>query len=153
MQTMAGGSGLTLDIDGTLIAAVKGDAQPTYEGFRGYHPLVGGCTELGLFVGSRFRHGNTAPPEQLASFIHQCLSNSPGTFSTIRINSVGYNQFVLGDFFNNARRFYLTADHDSVVMQAIYNIPKNTWKQGQNTDGTRAYYQLADDRSRPATVS
>ncbi len=31
MQTMVGGSGLTLDIDGTLIEANKGDAQMTYK--------------------------------------------------------------------------------------------------------------------------
>lgn len=58
---MSGGSGLTLDIDGTLIEADKGDAQMTYKDFRGYHPLVGGCVELGLFAGSRFQHGNAAP--------------------------------------------------------------------------------------------
>jgi hypothetical protein len=144
IQTMTGGSGLTLDLDGTLIEADKGDAQLTYKGFRGYHPLVGGCTELGLFVGSRFQHGNATPQEELVSFIHQCLSNAPGTFATIRIDSAGYNQFVLGDCFENARRFSITADHDSAVMQAVYEIPKNAWKQGQNKDGTRADYQLAE---------
>ena len=67
IQTMTGGSGLTLDLDGTLIEADKGDAQLTYKGSRGYHPLVGGCTELGLFVGSRFQHGNATPHSPLAS--------------------------------------------------------------------------------------
>jgi hypothetical protein len=144
IQTMTGGSGLTLDIDGTLIEADKGDAQLTYKGFRGYHPLVGGCTELGLFVGSRFQHGNAVPQEELVSFIHQCVSNSPGTLSTIRSDSAGYNQFVINDCFENARRFSITADHDSAVLRAVYDIPKNAWKQGQNTDGTRADYQLAE---------
>ena len=80
IQTLTGGSGLTLDIDSTLIEAHKGDAQPTYKGFRGYHPLVGGCTDLGLFVGSRFQPGNAAPQEHLVSFIQQCLKNAPGHF-------------------------------------------------------------------------
>ena len=144
IQTLTGGSGLTLDIDSTLIEADKGDAQPTYKGFRGYHPLVGGCTDLGLFVGSRFQPGNAAPQEHLVSFIQQCLKNAPGTFSTIRIDSAGFNQFVLGDCFDNARRFSITADHDSAVMQAVHDIPQNAWKQGQNADGTRADYQIAE---------
>jgi hypothetical protein len=144
IQTMTGGSGLVLDIDGTLIEADKGDAQMTYKGFRGYHPLVGGCTDLGLFVGSRFQHGNAVPQEDLVSFIQQCISNAPGTFSTIRSDSAGYNQFVLNDCFDNGRRFSITADHDSAVMRAVSDIPKNAWKQGQNTDGSRADYQLAE---------
>ena len=144
IQTLTGGLGLTLDIDGTLIEADKGDAQQTYKDFRGYQPLVGSCTELGLFVNSRFQHGNVAPQEHLVSFIQQCLSNAPGTFSTIRIDSAGFNQFVLNDCFESARPFCITADHDSALMQAVSNIPKNAWKQGQNKDSTRADYQLAE---------
>ncbi len=144
IQTLTGGSGLTLDIDSTLIEADKGDAQLTYKGFRGYHPLVGGCTDLGLFVGSRFEPGNAVTQEHLVSFIAQCLKNSPGTFSTVRIDSIGFNQFVINDCFDNSRRFTITADHDSAVMQAVSDIPKNAWKQGQNADGSRADYQIAE---------
>lgn len=91
MQTISGGSGLTLDIDGTPIEADKGDAKMTYKDFRGYHPLVGGSVELGLFAGSRFQHGNAVPQQELVSFIDQCMTNLPGTFSTIRLDSAGYN--------------------------------------------------------------
>lgn len=69
IKTMTGGHGLTLDIDGTLIEADKGDAEMTYKGFRGYHPLVGGSVELGLFVGSRFQHGNACTTRG-SCFIH-----------------------------------------------------------------------------------
>jgi hypothetical protein len=144
VQTLTGTSGLVLDIDSTLIEADKGDAQPTYRGFRGYHPLVGGCTELGLLVGSRFQPGNAVTQEHLVSFIHQCLKNAPGTFSTIRMDSIGFNQFVLNDCFNNGRRFSVTADHDSAVMDAVHKIPKNAWKQGRNADGTKADYHVAE---------
>jgi hypothetical protein len=144
IQTLTGGSGHVLDIDSTLIEADKGDAQPTFKGFRGYHPLVGGCTDLGLFVGSRFEPGNAVTQEHLVSFIGQCLKNLPGTFSTIRIDSIGFNQFVINDCFDNGRRFTITADHDSAVMQAVADIPKNAWKQGQNVDGTKADYQFAE---------
>jgi len=144
IQNITSPSGLVLDIDSTLIEADKGDAQPTYRGFRGYHPLVGGCTELGLFVGSRFQHGNAVTQEHLVSFIHECLTNAPGTFSTIRLDSIGFNQFVMNDCYDNKRCFSITADHDSAVMQAVREIPKNAWKQGHYVDGTRADYHVAE---------
>ena len=144
IQTMSGGSGLTLDIDGTLIEADKGDAQMTYKDFRGYHPLVGGSVELGLFAGSRFQHGNAVPQQELVSFIHECDNNLPGTFSTIRSDSAAYNHFVINDCFANGRRFTITADHDSAEMQALSRIPQNAWKQGCFDDGTKANYEVAE---------
>ena len=144
IQTMTGGTGLTLDIDGTLIEADKGDAQMTYKDFRGYHPLVGGSVELGLFAGSRFQHGNAVPQEELVSFIHQCLNNLPGTFSTIRSDSAAYNHFVITDCFANGRRFTITADHDVAVMATVAKIRKTAWKQGKNDDGTTAPYDVAE---------
>lgn len=123
LNTMTGGSGLTLDIDGTIIEADKGDAEMSYKGLRGYHPLLGACTELGLFVGSRFQQGNAAPQEELVSFIHQCEKNLPGRFTTVRSDSAGYN---------------------SAVMERIQHISRNAWKQGRNADGSEADYHVAE---------
>lgn len=144
IQTLTGGSGLVLDIDGTLIEADKGDATMTYKDFRGYHPLVGGSIELGLFVGSRFQQGNAAPQQELVSFINDCITNSPGTFSTIRIDSAGYNQFVINDCFAHRRRFSITADHNVSVMAALAGYSKSAWIQGKHEDGTNADYDLAE---------
>ena len=144
IQTMASSSAQTLDIDGTLIEADKGDAKMTYKGFRGYHPLLGGSVEMGLFMGSLFQQGNLSPQEGLVEFIHLCLSNAPGTFSTIRSDSGGYNHYVINDCFNNGLRFSITADHDCAVMDVIGKIPENDWKQGRNDDGSPADYQVAE---------
>jgi hypothetical protein len=133
-----------LDIDGTLIEADKGDATMTYKDFRGYHPLVGGSVEAGLFVGSRFQQGNAVPQQELVSFINEYTTNAPGTFSTIRIDSAGYNHFVINDCFTHSRRFSITADHDCAVLEAVSNISEDAWKQGRFDDGTRADYQLAE---------
>ena len=138
MQTMTGGSGLILDIDGTIIEADKGDALMSYKGLRGYHPLLGYCSELGLFVGSQFQHGNVSPQAGLVEFIHRCLNNLPGTFSTIRSDSAAYNHFVINDCLANGRRFSITADHDTAVIEALGRIPENAWKQGRYDDGSHA---------------
>jgi hypothetical protein len=143
-NTMTGGSGLTLDIDGTIIEADKGDAEMSYKGIRGYHPLLGACTELGLFVGSRFQQGNAAPQEELVSFIHHCEKNLPGRFSTVRSDSAAYNSPVINDCFSCNRRFTITADQDTAVMERVRKIAKNAWQQGRNHDGSKADYHVAE---------
>ena len=144
---MTGGSssGLTLDIDGTLIEADKGDAKFTYKGFRSYHPLVGGSIELGLFVGSRFQQGNVSPQADLVGFIdEECLKNMPGTFTTIRSDSAGYNSEVINYCFDNNLRFTITADHDCAVMESVSTIPESEWNRGINDDGSTASYQVTE---------
>jgi hypothetical protein len=144
LNTMTGGSGLTLDIDGTIIEADKGDAQMSYKGVRGYHPLLGACVELGLFVGSRFQQGNAAPQEELVSFVHHCEKHLPGRFTTVRIDSAGYNSAVINDCFARHRRFTITADHDCAVMNRVQKISPIAWKKGRNPDGTAADYHVAE---------
>jgi hypothetical protein len=140
-----GGSNHTLDIDGTLIEADKGDAAMTYKGFRGYHPLLGGCIEMGLFTGSLFQQGNLSPQEGLVDFITQCTKNVPGTFSTVRSDSAAYNYHVINYCFENNLRFSITADRDIAVMEAINKIPESDWIEGKNDDdGSPTGYQVAE---------
>ena len=144
ITNLASGSGETLDIDGTFIEAEKGDAVINYEGVRGYFPLLGGCTALGLFTGSHFQHGNAAPQASLVDFIDECRSNVPGTFSCVRIDSAGYNVDVIKHCFAENLRFSITADQDVAVMEAIHNIPDSAWQQGVLRDGVPAPYQVAE---------
>jgi len=144
VRTMTFERDLTLDSDTTLIAAVKGDAAMSYEGFRAYNPLVGICAELGLFVDARFQQGNVSPQSKLHVFIEQCTTILPNRIRTVRVDSAGYNHDVMNFCFDNSLQFSITADHDSAVMAAIGNIPKKAWKQGVSDDGTPAEYEVAE---------
>src|SRR5437016_1135618 len=141
---VGGGIGHTLDIDGTLIEAEKGDAEMTYKGFRGYHPLVGGCVEHGLFTGSLFQQGNLSPQQGLVDFISECRANAPGVFSTLRSDSAAFNHHVINYCFENNLRFSITADRDVAVMQAISKIGESDWIDGKNDDGSPTGYQVAE---------
>lgn len=144
IEALTKGSKLTLDIDGSFIAADKGDAVMTYKWFRGYHALLAGCTEMGLFTLSRFQQGNATPQGALATFVQECRAKYPGRFSTLRSDSAAYNSEVINYCFENAMRFSITADLDSAVRSAIANIPKTAWKQGYNADGAKSQYQVAE---------
>jgi hypothetical protein len=144
VRTMTFERDLTLDIDTTLIASDKGDAEVCYEGFRAYNPLVGVCTELGLFAAARFQQGNVSPQSDLPSFLEHCTTLLPNRISTVRSDSAGYNHDVMNFCFEHRLRFTITADHDEAVMRAIATIPKKAWKQGVSDDGSPAPYELAE---------
>jgi len=131
---IGGGNAHTLDIDGTLIEADKGDAEMSYKGFRAYHPMLGGCVEHGFFTGSLFQQGNLSPQQGLVDFIIQCRKNAPGFFSTVRSDSAAFNHHVINYCFDNNLRFSITADHDVAVMEAINKIPESEWIEGKNDD-------------------
>jgi len=116
----------------------------SYKGLRGYHPLLGFCSELCLFVGSQFQQGNASPQTGLVAFIHRCINQLPGTFSTVRSDSAGYHHFVMNDCVAHGRRFSITAGHDAAVIETLRRIPENAWKQGRYDDGTTAEYEVAE---------
>jgi hypothetical protein len=105
------GIGLTLDVDATVIEADKGDAQYTYKEMRGYQPLLAACVEIGLFVSSRFQHGNVNTQGDLVSFIEECGGLMPSRVKTVRSNSAGYNHQVVKTMVDNHLYFTITADH------------------------------------------
>lgn len=50
----------TVDEDATLIESHKRTAKPTYEGYRGYQPMLAVWAESGLILADEFRDGNVA---------------------------------------------------------------------------------------------
>jgi hypothetical protein len=48
----------TVDQDATIIASHKQQALPTYEGTRGYQPMLAVWAETGLVLADQFRDGN-----------------------------------------------------------------------------------------------
>lgn len=53
----------TVDVDATIIESVKREAKPTYEGTRGYQPLLALWAEMDLALADEFRDGNV-PAQQ-----------------------------------------------------------------------------------------
>jgi hypothetical protein len=48
----------TIDLDATVIESWKQEAQPTYQGGRGYQPMLALWAEMNLIVADEFRNGN-----------------------------------------------------------------------------------------------
>jgi hypothetical protein len=143
-QSIPKNRNLVLDIDGTLIEADKGDALKTYKGFRGYHPVLLGSVEFGLFVSSHFLPGSAAPQAELAEFLQQCRTRFKDRFTAMRSDSAGYNSTFINYCYQEKIHFSITADLDPAVMTTIGEIPETAWKRGIDRRGIPEDYEVAE---------
>lgn len=88
---------LILDIDSTLIQSDMQMAKMTYDGFRGFNPLLGMVRGGGLNLPafSVFRLGNESPQKHNVSLVRKNVrflkTHLPQTPTVVRSDSAGYN--------------------------------------------------------------
>ncbi len=86
---------LVLDIDTTMIVSEKGDAERGYTHERGYNPLMGACTQVGVFFPPRFQQGNISPQTDLTTYIDECRHALRDHITMVRSDSAAYNHDVI----------------------------------------------------------
>ena len=92
---------LILDIDSTLIASEMKMAKMTYDGFRGFNPLLGMIRAGGMKMAafSVFRQGNQAPQSHNVSLVRKTVDylkrHLPSTPIVLRSDSAGYNHALM----------------------------------------------------------
>lgn len=119
----------TLDIDATQIIAEKEAAHWTYQGEKGYMPLVGTLAENGLIVGDEFRDGNAAPAAGNLDFIRYCEQQLPvgKRIVAVRADSAAYQAAIFNACEDKQQRFAIGADLDHAVKSVIAQIPERAW--------------------------
>ena len=119
----------TLDIDATQIVAEKETAKWTYQGEKGYMPLVGTLAENGLMVGDEFREGNAAPASGNLEFIRHCEQQLPRgkRIVAVRADSAAYQAAILNHCEATGKRFAIGADLDAAVKGVIGEISETAW--------------------------
>lgn len=71
------GEGYTLDVDATIIESEKAEAQWTYRKVKGYQPLLGFISEIGLVLQDEFREGNVPAEARARAFLEKCWQKMP----------------------------------------------------------------------------
>jgi hypothetical protein len=129
-----GVTGYTLDIDATGIEAEKQTAKMTYQGFKGYMPIVGHLAENGLIVGDEFREGNESPGARNLAFITHCARQLPkgNTIAALRSDSAAYQAEIINYCEQERIQFAIGADLDEAVVAAIGAIPNDHWRPYKN---------------------
>lgn len=92
-----GGPVVTLDVDAHLVESAKRTALPTYEGFRGYQPLLVQWAETGLVLANQFRDGNVPASRNIRELVDEAYASLPaGTWQAdarkvqVRSDSAAY---------------------------------------------------------------
>jgi hypothetical protein len=115
---------LVVDIDSTLVASEMRIAERTYEGFRGFNPMVGMVRGGGLNLAafSLFRPGNAAPQSHNLSLVRKITrylrDHLPLCPLYVRSDSAGYNHRLMR-YCDGAGIGFVIAGRDSEAMPQI----------------------------------
>jgi hypothetical protein len=121
----------TLDADATEIVGEKVDALFTYNGNRGYMPMVGFLYETPICIYDEFREGNVAPAFGQKEFYLQCKERVPRgkKIGYYRADSASYQSDLFNQLEEDGVKYGITADQDKAVKLAIALIPSEDWEE------------------------
>jgi len=121
----------TLDADAMQIEAEKQEAAFTYQGEKGYMPLLGFLFETPVCLHEEFREGNVSPVAGQLPFYRQCQQRMPKgkRIAYYRADSASYQTELINALEADGVYWAITADQDRAVKEAIGNIPETDWKE------------------------
>jgi len=137
---------VTLDADATIIGADKTEAEWTYKKIKGFQPLLGFISELGLCLYDEFRAGNIPAGAGAVEFIEACQKQLTAgrKIKAIRSDSAWYQAKVFNWCQVNDVLFAIAADQDEAVRRAIARIPEGEWKPFLDKKGIETKRQVAE---------
>jgi len=132
----------TLDADATEIIGEKTDALFTYNGNKGYMPMLGFLYENPVCLLDEFREGNVAPAFGQKEFYLRCKERMPRgkRIGSYRGDSASYQSGLFNQLEEDGVKYGITADQGKAVRSAIGLIPSGDWKEPVKGCG----YELAE---------
>ena len=121
----------TLDVDATLVEAEKRDAQWSYQGVKGYMPLLGFLFETPVCVVEEFREGNVSPSAGHLAFYRACQARLPAgkRMGAYRADSASYQAALINALEADGVRWAITADQDAAVKALLHALPEAAWTE------------------------
>ena len=132
----------TLDADATEIIGEKADALFTYNGNKGYMPMLGFLYETSLCIYDEFREGKVAPAFGQKEFYLQCKQRMPGgkKVGYYRGDSASYQAGLFNQLEEDGVKYGVTVDQDKAVKKVIALVDEKEWKEAVRGCG----YELAE---------
>jgi hypothetical protein len=128
------GPTVTLDVDAHLVEASKQSALRTYEGFRGYQPLLVNWAETGLVLADEFRDGNVPASQRIKELVDTAFAALPHRPAadpwqvSVRSDSAAYEQETLDHWHQRHWRFAVSADMSKALLREIVALPPEAWR-------------------------
>lgn len=128
----------TVDVDATVIESFKREAKPTYEGGKGYQPLLAVWAEMDLVLADEFRDGNVPAHVDPLSTTKRAFAALPETVTEyyFRGDSACWDRALLGwlrdeqrpDGPQGAITFGISVRMTPNLKKHILRLPENLWK-------------------------
>jgi hypothetical protein len=121
----------TLDADATEIIGEKVDALFTYNGNKGYMPMLGFLYEVPVCLYDEFREGNVPPAYGQKAFYLECKRRMPAgkRIGYYRSDSASYQADLFNQLEEDGVKYGITADQDKAVKLGIALIAEEDWKE------------------------
>ena len=122
----------TLDVDAHRVESSKRDARMTYEGFRGYQPMVVCWAETGLALADEFRDGNVPASKGIRQQVDAAYAVLPerpdGWEVRVRSDSAAYEMDVLDHWDGRGWKFAVSADMSRQLRGEIERVQPDEWR-------------------------
>ena len=120
----------TVDIDASVHESHKREALWTYEGVRGYQPVIAYWAEQGVILADQFRDGNVPAGMGNRQVMRQALAALPEGVKTryLRGDSALYEQKLLRELDSDDIGFGISADVTKELREAMRAVPEGQWK-------------------------
>jgi len=132
----------TVDQDTTIIESRKQEALPTYEGERGYQPMLAVWAEMNLVLVDQFRDGNVSALMDPLPVAQAAFAALPGTVTTFyyRGDSACHEQRLISWLRDEKREggprgrigFAISARMSAALHAAILALPEEAWQAAKN---------------------
>jgi len=144
----------TVDQDATIIESRKREAKATYEGERGYQPMLAVWAETGLILADEFRDGNVPAMMRPLTAAKAAFCALPLTVETFyyRGDSASHEHELM-DWLRNAERadgpkgrigFAISARMTDALQKAIDAVGENQWQMlKEESDAIRSCAEVA----------
>jgi hypothetical protein len=123
---------VTLDVDAHLVESSKREALTTYEGFRGYQPMLVTWARAGLILADQFRDGNVPASKDTIEVVDDAYTALPsrpeGWEVRVRSDSAAYEQRVLDHWAGRKWTFAVSADMSPQLRAEIERIGIDEWQ-------------------------
>jgi len=132
----------TLDADAMQIEGEKQEAEWTYQGVKGYLPMLGFLFETPICLFEEFREGNVSPGSGQLAFYRGCQQRMPPgkRIAYYRADSASYQADLINALEGEGVFWAITADQDQAVKEAIFSLPEAEWNEPTRGCG----YQVAE---------
>jgi hypothetical protein len=132
----------TLDADAMEIIGEKDDALFTYNGNKGYMPMLGFLYETAVCLYDEFREGNVTPAFGQKEFYLRCKQRMPRgkRIGYYRADSASYQAELFNQLEEDGVKYGISVDQDKAVKKVIGLIGQEEWKEPVRGCG----YELAE---------